>query len=198
MIWVRRTAISAIRFSVALILADSSLWWAVAAAGLFLQHCILQQVMISEIVHGLRHLFQIKDLGPSRISGTFPAWSFAWMSTSRLTFGRSARLARLLDGAYAPFDRRGWPTGLPGCSHHPDCPGGILYSSRGASNGRISRAWILHSQIFGAASATRQVGRLCSKALSMATRSNSRWEGLTWSPQPLIEAHSVGLGDSLQ
>lgn len=26
----------------------------------------------------------------------------------------------------------------------------------------------------------------CSKALSMATRSNSRWEGLTWSPNHLL------------
>ena len=38
---------------------------------LFLQHRILQQVMFGEIVHGLRHLFQIKNLGPPHIPGTF-------------------------------------------------------------------------------------------------------------------------------
>ena len=38
---------------------------------LFLQHGILQQVMLREIIDGLRHLFQIKDLGPPHIPGTF-------------------------------------------------------------------------------------------------------------------------------
>ena len=38
---------------------------------LFLQNRILQQVMLREIVYGLCHLFQIKDLGPPHIPGTF-------------------------------------------------------------------------------------------------------------------------------
>lgn len=68
--WVRSTAISAIRFSAALIFSDSSLRRAVAAHRLFRQHLVIQKAMIVEIVQGLRHLFQVEFAGPPRISGS--------------------------------------------------------------------------------------------------------------------------------
>ena len=36
----------------------------------FLQHRIFQEVILGEIIHRLRHLLEVKDLGPARISGT--------------------------------------------------------------------------------------------------------------------------------
>lgn len=37
----------------------------------FLQYRIFQKVMLRKIIHRLRHLLEVKDLGPARISGTF-------------------------------------------------------------------------------------------------------------------------------
>ena len=76
MIWVRRTAISAMRFSAALIRADSSLWWGRGRRCFFLQHRIFQQVTLGEIIHGLRHLFQVKNLGPAYIPCAFSGLEF--------------------------------------------------------------------------------------------------------------------------
>ena len=76
------------------------------------------------------------------------------MSTNRLTFGGSACLTGFRRGVCS-FDQRGQPADPSRYSHRPGCPSGTLYPSRGASDGRIFRAWRLHSRIPGAASAAR-------------------------------------------
>ena len=42
----------------------------------FLQHCIFQQIMFRKIIHRLRHLLEVKDLSPARISGTLSGLQF--------------------------------------------------------------------------------------------------------------------------
>ena len=65
---------------------------------LFLQNRILQQVMLREIVYGLCHLFQIKDLGPSRISGTFSGLELCLDVNQQINLRRICLLDRLLAG----------------------------------------------------------------------------------------------------
>ena len=65
---------------------------------LFLQHGILQQVMLRKVIHGLRHLFQIKDLGPSRISGTFSGLELCLDINQQIDLPRICLLDRLPTG----------------------------------------------------------------------------------------------------
>lgn len=65
---------------------------------LFFQHRILQQVMLREIIHGLCHLFQIKDLGPPHIPGTFSGLELCLNVNQQIDLRRICLLDRLLTG----------------------------------------------------------------------------------------------------
>jgi len=65
---------------------------------LFLQHGILQQVMLREIIDGLRHLFQIKGLGPPHIPGTFSGLKLCLDVNQQIDLRRICLLDWLLTG----------------------------------------------------------------------------------------------------
>ena len=54
----------------------------------FLQHCIFQQIMLGKKIHRLRHLFEIKDLGPTRIPSTFSSTEFFLDVHQQINLGR--------------------------------------------------------------------------------------------------------------
>ena len=64
----------------------------------FLQYRILQQVMLGEIVHSLCHLFQIKDLGPPHIPGTFSGLELCLDVKEQIDLRRICLLDRFLVG----------------------------------------------------------------------------------------------------
>ena len=67
-------------------------------SSLFLQNRILQQVMLREIIHGLCHLFQIKDLGPPYIPGTFSGLELCLDVKEQIDLRRICLLDRLPAG----------------------------------------------------------------------------------------------------
>ena len=65
-------------------------------SSLFLQHSILQQVMLREIISGLRHLFQVENLGPPHIPGTFSGLELCLDVNQQIDFRRFCLLGGLL------------------------------------------------------------------------------------------------------
>ena len=54
--------------------------------------------MLGEIIHGLRHLFQVKNLGPPHIPGTFSGLELCLDVNQQINLRRICLLDRLLAG----------------------------------------------------------------------------------------------------
>jgi len=55
---------------------------------LFFQNRILQQVILRQVIHGLRHLLQIENFSPSRIASTFSSLQFCLNVHQQIDLGR--------------------------------------------------------------------------------------------------------------
>ena len=123
----------------------------------FLQYRIFQQVMLGEIIHGLRHLFQVKNLGPAHIPSAFSSLEFGLNIHQQIDLRRLCLHGRFLTGCMLLFAgengqqvlqgvaftqavraasaaRPGWQVSVPGhCQWQPAAaPGGRAWPDRPA------------------------------------------------------------------
>ena len=175
------------RFSAALICADSSLWWAVAAAAFSSSTayssrlCSVRKFIVCAIC------LRLKTLAQRAYPAPFPARSFSWMSTNRLTLGGSACTVDFLRGVCCFFPASTArisaslypvpsPSSIRAIFFHPGALRRIAFPRRVTSQ-PISESIFSNS--------SKSVG-FCSSAWSIIILSCSRWDGFALSPNHLL------------